>query len=221
MKVYGSQASPFVQRVLMAARLKGHELPVEFPAGGNTKSPEFLAISPLGRIPVLDDNGWTLPESGAIVGYIDDVLDGPSVYPADPRAKAKVRLIESLVQCELAGFRPIMAGLVFGIPTSPDVLAAAREQIVCGLDALEKARNPSDGFAAGNAATAADCILLPMLILFEITDPFAQTLALLEPYEGLIAYRERMEGDPLVGRSAQEMREHFAAILARRRGVAA
>ena len=220
MKVYGSQASPFVQRVLMAARLKGHELPVEFPAGGDLKSPDFLAISPLGRIPVLDDDGWTLPESGAIVSYLDDVLTGPKLYPADPRTKARVCLIESLVQCELTGFRPIMAGSVFGVPIAAEVLAASREQIKCALGALEKTREAGDGFAVGNNATAADCALFPMLILFEIAEPFAQTLELLESHEELVRYRQRMEDDPAVGGSAREMREHFGAIIARRRGDA-
>ena len=60
-----------------------------------------------------------------------------------------------------------------------------------------------------------------MLILFEIADPFAQTLELLGSHDELVRYQQRMEEDPIVGRSAREMREHFGAIIARRRGEAA
>ena len=35
--------------------------------GGDMKSPEYRALSPMGRIPLLDDDGWTLAESRAIV----------------------------------------------------------------------------------------------------------------------------------------------------------
>lgn len=71
MLIYGSGASPFVQRVLMAARAKGHELALEPPPGGHMRSPEFRAISPMGRIPLLRlDDGRHLCESdGSRVGW--------------------------------------------------------------------------------------------------------------------------------------------------------
>ena len=216
MKVYGSKVSPFVQRVLMAARIKGHELPLERPPGGDLKSPAFREISPLGRIPVLDDDGWTLAESGAIVGYLDDVLDGPPLLPSDARARARVALIVSLVTCELAGLRPIIAGQVFGAPFAPEVIAAGRAQVATGLAAIDEVRRDGDAFACGDALTAADCALLPLLALLEIADPFAGTLDMLAAHDALAAYRARMEQHPIAGRSPREMREGFPALLAGR-----
>ena len=98
MKVYGVDFSPFVQRVLLAVRLKGHVLPAEPPPGGDRNSPEFAAISPMRRIPVLDHDGWTLAESGAIVGYLDEVLDGPALLPVDPRERARAVMVERLIE---------------------------------------------------------------------------------------------------------------------------
>ena len=221
MKVYGAKASPFVQRVLMAARIKGHDLPVEPPLGGDLKAPKFREISPLGRIPVLDDDGWTLAESGAIIGYLDDVLDGAPLLPADPKARARVRLIESLVICDLAGLRSIMGGQVFGYPVVREVIDAGRAQVATGLAAIDQVRRGDDAFACGDAPTFADCALLPMLTLLELADPAAGTLAMLAPHPGLAGYRARMEEHPIVGRSAREMREGFATVMARLRARAA
>jgi len=220
MKVYGVGASPFVQRVLMAARLKGHELPTEMPAGGDMKSPEFRAISPLGRIPAFEEDGWTLAESGAIVTYLDATLDGPPLSPADPKERAHARQIEDLTSFELWGMRPVMICKVFGAMDSPPLVDAGLAQVGGGLAALEAARNPAHHYAAGDTATTADCLLLPLLTLLEIADPAADTLRLLAPHRNLSDYRARMEDDPIVGRSAREMREGFAAIRARRAAAA-
>lgn len=217
MKVYGSIASPFVQRVLMAGRIKGHDLPVEPPLGGSMQSPEFRAISPMGRIPVLDDDGWTLAESAAIVGYLDDVLDGPSLLPGTPRERAHARTIETLASHELAGLRPIMVCKVFGMRDEPVLVDEAVSTIRAGLDALEKARDPSHVWAAGDSPSVADCILVPLFSLMEVIDPIAGTRPLIAEQPGLAAYRDRAFASKIGGRTVREMKEAFAAILERRR----
>jgi len=88
--------------VLLAAHLKGHVLPTAPPPGGDRNSAEFAAISPMRRIPVLDDDGFTLAESAAIIDYLDEVLDGPSLLPADRRERARARMGENLHGCSRA-----------------------------------------------------------------------------------------------------------------------
>lgn len=58
MKLYGGIASPYVARVAMQARLKGLDIEC-LDAPGGLKSPEFLAISPLGKIPAFEIDGKT------------------------------------------------------------------------------------------------------------------------------------------------------------------
>lgn len=217
MKVYGSVASPFVQRVLMAARIKGHDLAVEPPPGGSMQSPEFRAISPMGRIPVLEEDGWTLAESAAIVSYLDDVLDGPPLLPGTPRERAHARTVETLASHELAGLRPIMVCKVFGMRDEPVLVDEAISTIRAGLEALEKARDSSHAWAAGEQPSVADCILVPLFSLMEIIDPAAGTLALIAEQPGLAAYRDRAFASELGGRTVREMKQAFAAILERRR----
>jgi len=54
---------------------------------GETRSPEFLAINPNGRVPVLEtDDGTRLPESNAILFYL---AQGTRLWPQDPMRQAQ------------------------------------------------------------------------------------------------------------------------------------
>ena len=65
MLLYGGLASPYVARVVLFARLKGIDLKPVMPEAG-IKSPQFLALNPIGRMPVLDVDGAVIPESEVI-----------------------------------------------------------------------------------------------------------------------------------------------------------
>jgi len=54
--------------------------------------PEFLAVNSAGMVPVLVDNGWTLTESRVINEYLEEAYPQVSLAPADPRARARMRL---------------------------------------------------------------------------------------------------------------------------------
>lgn len=211
MRVYGVDFSPFVQRVLLAARLKGHVLPTAPLPGGGFDSPEFAAISPMRRIPVLDDDGWTLAESGAIVGYLDERLDGPSLLPADPRERARARMIESLVENEIAPHpRPFMVARVFAIvPEEPAITDAARARIDAGFDALERARTAADVYAIGPAPTRVDALLTPILALWDMIDPVVDSRRHIVARPGIAAYFAMAERDPVLGEGIRTMRDGF------------
>jgi glutathione S-transferase len=77
-KLYGSMASRAHRSAWMLREL---ELPFEVvPTGfqdGSTRKPEFLALNPNGRVPVLDDNGFVVYESMAINLYLAQKHGGP------------------------------------------------------------------------------------------------------------------------------------------------
>lgn len=72
LKLYAFPPSPRGFKVLFAARQLG--VPYEFRlvdlAKGDQRTPEYLALNPNGRMPVLDDDGFVLWESNAIVEYL-------------------------------------------------------------------------------------------------------------------------------------------------------
>ena len=58
-KIYGVPLSPFVRKALLALEYCELEYENE-PTFPGDQSPEFRAISPLGKIPVLDHDGFTI-----------------------------------------------------------------------------------------------------------------------------------------------------------------
>lgn len=49
--------------------------------------------NPSGKVPVLDEDGWILPESAVIAEYLDERYPEPPLWPADPGERAAGRLL--------------------------------------------------------------------------------------------------------------------------------
>ena len=88
LRIYGSAKSRGVRVLWMAG-----ELGLEYdhkdylPRSPETRTPEFLALNPNARVPVIDDDGFILSESMAINLYLAKKHRSP-LYPADPRHEA-------------------------------------------------------------------------------------------------------------------------------------
>ncbi len=87
-------------------------------ANGEHKASDFLAISPFGQVPAIDDNGTTLSDSNGIIAYLAERYgDTPDWVGRDPVEKAQVQRWLSVAAGEIfAG--PCLARLVtvFGAP---------------------------------------------------------------------------------------------------------
>lgn len=59
-------------------------------AKGEQRTPSYLAMNPNGRVPTLDDDGFYLTESHAIMQHLADLTPGQKVYPQAPRPRADV-----------------------------------------------------------------------------------------------------------------------------------
>ncbi len=91
LKIYGADLSAPAIRVRLVANYLGMEyeyIRIRIKEGDNRK-PEFLELNPFGKIPVIDDNGFVLFESGVICRYLADKI-GSSIYPVDPEKRAIV-----------------------------------------------------------------------------------------------------------------------------------
>ena len=82
-KLHGANLSPFVRKVRIALAEKGIEYEHEqvLPFG---QTPEYMALSPLGKVPCYQDGDVTIPDSSVIIDYIDHVEPNPPLYPTDP-----------------------------------------------------------------------------------------------------------------------------------------
>ena len=90
LRIWGRLNSINVQKVVWVAREL--ELPFErIDAGGafgGNRTPEYLRMNPNGKIPVIDDDGFVLWESNAIVRYLAARHGQRTLWPDDPRARA-------------------------------------------------------------------------------------------------------------------------------------
>lgn len=105
---------PYVQRAAISLTEKG--VAFERTTIDLANKPDwFLAISPLGKTPVLSVNDQSVFESAAILEYLEETQPAP-LHPADPLARAQHRgWIEfgSAVLNDIAGFYAARDAIVF------------------------------------------------------------------------------------------------------------
>jgi len=151
----------------------------------------YLAVNPVGGIPALDDDGFVLAESHAVLRYLAGRERRDDLYPADVRERATVD--EFLDRWALT-FRPAFfrhespalgfvagKGMLGGDPR-PDELPAVVEAITPTLRLLDEIVDPS-GLALGRF-TIADVAAAP--ILFRTT----KTGLDLSPYPNISRWRD-------------------------------
>lgn len=131
-------------------------VPVDFDAGAHL-SPAFLALNPLGQVPVIQDGDYVLPDSNAILVYLAGRYDpeGPWL-PRDPVGAAEVQRWLSLAAGWLAfGPAHLRIGKVFGAP----IEARAHELSARLLRHMEASLQDRDWLLPGAHPTIADVAL--------------------------------------------------------------
>jgi glutathione S-transferase len=88
LRIHGSARSRALRTLWMTFELG---IPYEhndlLPRSPGTKTPEFLALNPNARVPVIEDDGFVLYESMAINFYLAKKHNSP-LYPSDPKNEA-------------------------------------------------------------------------------------------------------------------------------------
>jgi glutathione S-transferase len=113
---------------------------------GKSRTPEFLKINPNGRTPVLDDNGFVLAESNAILSYI---ARGTKFLPEDRKQWA---LVFQWMFFEQYSHEPYIATSRFWLQHRPDsaerrtILAARRDGGWAALKIIEDHLDKNDFF---------------------------------------------------------------------------
>ena len=162
MILYGSSLSPFVRKVLAFASEKGIELEVR-PTGLPNPGPEFLEASPFRKMPALRDGDFTVPDSTAIVHYLEALHRDPALIPAEPKARAQVIWFEEFADTILTSCGAKMFFNRIVAPRFMDRdgdLAAAElaetQELPPILDYLERVVPDANGFLVGDSITLAD-----------------------------------------------------------------
>lgn len=155
--IYYTLASPPCRTVLLVAKALKIELNLKVTdlSKGEHRTPEFLKLNPQHAIPTIDDNGFGLGESRAILVYlVNQYGKDDSLYPKDPKKRAVVdqRLyfdIGSLYQGFLSYY------LVPILNTGSEGDKASLEKLEEALRILDNILN-GQTWVAGNNITIAD-----------------------------------------------------------------
>lgn len=69
---------------------------------GDTRSPDYHAMNPAGLVPTLErEDGLFMPQSLAIIEWLEEAYPEPALLPADPDGRARVRALALMVACEI------------------------------------------------------------------------------------------------------------------------
>jgi len=97
--LYDHPLSPYAQKVRIALREKGVEYEVALPGGlgAGGAAGEFAEANPRAEVPVLIDGAARIFDSTIILEYLEDRFPTPPLLPADPAERARVRMIEDVM----------------------------------------------------------------------------------------------------------------------------
>lgn len=143
-EIHGGKPSPFARKVIVACEEKGIAYEskdlIPFP-----KTPELMALNPLGKIPILKDGDFTIPDSSVITAYLERTQGGPKLFPEDPQDFARALFAEEYADTRLIEatspflFERFIKGKLMGMgDADEEKLATVRaEQFPAVFDHLE------------------------------------------------------------------------------------
>lgn len=170
LKLHGALLSPFVRKVRVVLTEK--QVPYELiPANPFEKSPAFLTLSPLGRIPALEDeDGRSLADSSVIAEYLEERFPAPPLFPRDPYDRARVRWFDEYAD---GGMGPNLTGKVFfqrvisaklmRKPPDDRIVASGLAEVPTYFTYLEHELGAADFLVAGQF-TLADISVMSQLV---------------------------------------------------------
>lgn len=205
MKLLSAFISPYASRIRIAIYAKGLPIEIAYPPGGGLKSPEYLALNPIGKAPCLIvDESLALPESAVILEYLEESFPEVPLMPSSPEARARVRLIARIGDLYVAN--PAFGLFAQLNPAVRDaaVAAALLDKVEEGLGWLE-GHIAEAGFAAGGELTIADCTIIPPLSQIPGVAAALGRPDILSGRPKLAAYLGRVGQHPAVAKVLEEM----------------
>jgi glutathione S-transferase len=181
--VFGAPYSVYVRAVCLALEEKGvrYELvPVDIFASEGVP-PEHKARHPFGKIPAFEHAGFRLYEAGAITRYVDEAFRGPRLQPDDPRSRARMNQIISVLDSYV--YRTLVWDIYVERVSRPASGGAADEQKIAGalpkgevcLSALSELMDEAT-WLAGSKISLADLHAAPMFALFRLAPEASRLL---------------------------------------------
>lgn len=166
LELYWGSGSPFAWRVMLALEIK--KIPyasrlIEF-SKKQHRTPEFLAMNPRGKVPVIRDGDFVLSESLAILAYLDRKVPEPPLFGRTAAETGRVwrSVSETISYLEPAAddiVDPIFSGKAV---EAAEAITAALPHLHEELQRIEEQLDRSP-WLAGDAISAADLVAYPAI----------------------------------------------------------
>jgi glutathione S-transferase len=188
LKLYGFDVSNYYNMIKLAMALKGieYEAVTTYP----NQTPEYLAISPTGKVPALQTEQGVLVETNVILEYLDEIAPQSPLYPTEPFARAKVKELVKLIELyiELPA-RRCHTEAFWGVPVDENTKKEVKRALFNGAQSLARAADFAP-FIAGDTLTAADIMFLYSM---DLAAPVAKKLFDVDLYEHAPGSKTLME----------------------------
>jgi len=171
-------------------------VPFEMKTLYQPKHPEVARINPKRQVPVLVDGDLEIFDSTQIFEYLETIKPQPALWPAEPKVRARARLIE--LRSDEVYFPPVVR--LMGLQDPPQDPAAVEARAAAGqfYDALERTMDGRP-WLAGDYSYADIAFYMAQLFGARMGAPMT------EAHPRLAEWRERMSARPAVAKVAGPM----------------
>ncbi len=169
--LFGTGLSSYTAKVRIALYAKGLSFEERTPRDGY-KSEEWRRRVPTRTIPAIaiegsnpdDEETALLPESEAIIEYLEDQYPDPSLYPGTPQERAHVRYLARFHDMHLEPRVRALFSLVRDVERTQEMIEAHALDVEQKLAMLDRIASPAP-YIAGVHFSAADCGLVVSITL--------------------------------------------------------
>jgi glutathione S-transferase len=211
LKLCGFHISNYFNKVRIAMLEKGIDFELD-PSCRPSQQEDFLARTPMGKVPFLEVDGQHLVESQVICEYLEDAYPQKPLYPRDPLARARVRELIAIMELHLElVVRRLYRELFFGGKVSDEVKRGAEADLVKGVRAF-RSRAKFDPYLAGAELTLADCAAACHLPLVSLASKLAYGHDFLESMPQIRPYLQMLGERPAFRQVAEDRKAAQAAM---------
>lgn len=212
LKIYGTPLSSPTNKVRYVANYLN--VPYEFQlinlAAGEQKKPEFLKINAYGKTPAMDDNGFTLSESNAIIRYLA-AKQKSDLYPTDLQQRARVdQWMDYAAQHVGMALSKIMYNTYFYKMAKAErderSLQDGKTFLAMYLPIVEN-QLTQHAFVAGDTLTLADFVLLSALDTCELVQVD------LTPFTHIVSWRKKLMGETFYTKCHTSYTDAFKKVV--------
>ncbi|MFJ3368595.1 glutathione S-transferase family protein [Pseudomonas sp. NPDC086251] len=212
LKLYGFSVSNYYNMVKLALLEKG--LPFEEVLFFPGPSPEALAISPRGKVPVLGVDQGFVNETSVILEYLEQSQAGTPLLSSDPfeRAQALALAKEIELYIELPA-RACYPEAFFGASVPEAIKDKTKAELLLGFASLNR-HGKFSPYVAGDSLSVADLYFLYSVPLACAVAKKLFDLDVLAQMPAARALLERLEQNPNVQRIAADKEAAMPAFMA-------